>query len=78
MNSNTNPEPEQFPGGPAPVAVAKNEALYVVLGLLVPGLPALLLKDDKVTGGPSGAGLALSSGRALTGSPFCMKHKQDD
>ena len=51
MNSNTNPEPEQFPGSPVPAAVAKNEALYVVLGLLVPGLPALLLKDDKVTGG---------------------------
>src|SRR5689334_12653196 len=36
---------------PMPGAVAKNEALYVILGLLVPGLPALLIKDDKVTGG---------------------------
>ena len=45
------PDPQQVPSTPVPGAVAKNEALYVVLGLLVPGLPALLLKDDKVTGG---------------------------
>jgi hypothetical protein len=45
------PYPQQVPPAPVPGAVAKNEALYVVLGLLVPGLPALLLKDDKVTGG---------------------------
>lgn len=45
------PYPQQVPSAPVPGAVAKNEALYVVLGLLVPGLPALLLKDDKVTGG---------------------------
>jgi hypothetical protein len=45
------PYPQQVTPAPAPGAVAKNEALYVVLGLLVPGLPALLLKDDKVTGG---------------------------
>ena len=44
-------DPQQVPSAPVPGAVAKNEALYVVLGLLVPGLPALLLKDDKVTGG---------------------------
>ena len=43
--------PQPVPPAPAPGAVAKNEAQYVVLGLLVPGLPALLLKDDKVTGG---------------------------
>jgi hypothetical protein len=41
------PHPGQVPSTPVP----KNEALYVILGLLVPGLPALLLKDDKVTGG---------------------------
>jgi hypothetical protein len=45
------PEPQQVPFAPVPGAVAKNEALYVILGLLIPGLPALLLKDDKVTGG---------------------------
>jgi hypothetical protein len=44
------PVPGQFPVSPVPGAVAKNEALYVILGLIVPGLPALLLKDDKVTG----------------------------
>jgi hypothetical protein len=42
---------QPVPAGPKPGAVARNEALYVVLGLLIPGLPALLLKDDKVTGG---------------------------
>lgn len=51
MQSNTNPQPQPPPPTTVPTAVAKNEALYVVLGLLVPGLPALLLKDDKVTGG---------------------------
>ena len=45
------PHPGQVPSTPVPGAIAKNEALYVILGLLVPGLPALLLKDDKVTGG---------------------------
>jgi hypothetical protein len=45
------PYSQQAQPTPVPGAVAKNEALYVVLGLLVPGLPALLLKDDKVTGG---------------------------
>ena len=45
------PDPRHIPGSPVPTAVAKNEALYVLLGLLIPGLPALLLKDDKVTGG---------------------------
>ena len=45
------PNPQQVTSTPVPGAVAKNEALYVVLGLLVPGLPALLVKDDKVTGG---------------------------
>jgi hypothetical protein len=40
------PEPGQVPSSPAPGAVAKNEALYVI-----PGLPALLIKEDKVTGG---------------------------
>jgi hypothetical protein len=45
------PGPQPFPPTPVPGAVARNEALYAVLGLLIPGLPALLLKDDKVTGG---------------------------
>lgn len=45
------PDPQQVPSAAVPGAVAKNEALYVILGLLIPGLPALLLKDDKVTGG---------------------------
>lgn len=45
------PDPQQVPSPAIPGAVAKNEALYVILGLLIPGLPALLLKDDKVTGG---------------------------
>ena len=44
-------ESGQIPPSPVPGAVAKNEALYVILGLLIPGLPALLLKEDKVTGG---------------------------
>ena len=44
-------DPQQVPPAPIPGAVAKNEALYVILGLLIPGLPALLLKDDKATGG---------------------------
>lgn len=51
MQSNISPDPRQIPGNPVPTVVAKNEALYVLLGLLIPGLPALLLKDDKVTGG---------------------------
>jgi hypothetical protein len=51
MQSNISPDPRQISGNPVPTAVAKNEALYVLLGLLIPGLPALLLKDDKVTGG---------------------------
>ena len=45
------PDPQHVTSAPVPSAVAKNEALYVILGLLIPGLPALLLKDDKVTGG---------------------------
>ena len=51
MHGNTSPEPQPLPPAAAPTAVAKNEALYAVLGLLVPGLPALLIKEDKVTGG---------------------------
>jgi hypothetical protein len=51
MQSNTSPEPQPPSPIPVPTTVAKNEALYVLLGLLIPGLPALLLKDDKVTGG---------------------------
>jgi hypothetical protein len=51
MQSNISPDPRQIPGSPVPTAVPKNEALYVILGLLIPGLPALLLRDDKVTGG---------------------------
>jgi hypothetical protein len=51
MQSNTTSQPQPSPPTAAPTAIAKNEALYVILGLLIPGLPALLLKDDKVTGG---------------------------
>jgi hypothetical protein len=51
MQSNISPDQRQIPSSPVPTAVAKNEALYVILGLLIPGLPALLLKEDKVTGG---------------------------
>jgi hypothetical protein len=36
---------------PVPVAVAKNPALYAILGLLIPGLPSLLIRTDKVVGG---------------------------
>lgn len=43
--------PEVFPDAPVPGAVAKNAALYCILGLLVPGLPTLLLREDKVIGG---------------------------
>ena len=40
MQSNISPDPRQIPGSPVPTAVPKNEALYVILGLLIPGLPA--------------------------------------
>lgn len=33
------------------VPVPKNPALYAVLGLLIPGLPSLLIRTDKVIGG---------------------------
>jgi hypothetical protein len=45
------PEPETFPAAPVPGAVAKNAVLYAVLGLVIPGLPSLLIRDDKVVGG---------------------------
>src|ERR1039458_3607509 len=48
---NRHAEQYHLPAAAVPTAIAKNEALYVILGLLIPGLPALLLKDDKVTGG---------------------------
>jgi len=51
MQTDANVNSQQGPGTPVPGVIARNEALYAVLGLLVPGLPALLLKDDKVTGG---------------------------
>jgi hypothetical protein len=51
MQSNTTSQPQPSPPTAVPTAIAKNEALYVILGLLIPGLPALLLKDDKVIGG---------------------------
>jgi hypothetical protein len=43
--------PEVFPDTPVPGAVAKNAALYCLLGLIIPGLPSLLLREDKVIGG---------------------------
>ena len=42
--------PETFPDAPVPNAVPKNAALYCILGLIVPGLPSLLLRKDKVVG----------------------------
>jgi hypothetical protein len=45
------PVPESFPAAPMPGAVAKNAVLYAILGLLIPGLPSLLIRDDKVLGG---------------------------
>jgi hypothetical protein len=51
LEESPKPEPGQVPSSPVPGAIAKNEALYVILGLLIPGLPALLIKEDKVTGG---------------------------
>ena len=45
------PEPEAFPAAPVPGAVAKNAVLYAILGLLIPGLPSLLMREDKVVGG---------------------------
>jgi hypothetical protein len=44
------PEPEKFPQAPVAGAVAKNAVLYAILGLIVPGLPSLLIRDDKVIG----------------------------
>src|SRR5215467_8112113 len=35
--------PEVFPNAPVPGAVPKNAALYCLLGVIVPGLPSLLL-----------------------------------
>ncbi len=31
--------------------MAKNAVLYAILGLIIPGLPSLLIRDDKVIGG---------------------------
>jgi hypothetical protein len=45
------PEPEKFPEAPVAGAVAKNAVLYAILGLLIPGLPSLLIREDKVLGG---------------------------
>jgi hypothetical protein len=45
------PEPEKFPDAPVVGAVAKNAVLYAILGLIIPGLPSLLMRDDKVIGG---------------------------
>lgn len=45
------PEPEKFPAAPVAGAVAKNAVLYAILGLIIPGLPSLLMRDDKVIGG---------------------------
>jgi hypothetical protein len=53
---NTPPAPGMPPapyvgGAPAPIAIAKNAVLYSILGIIIPGLPSLLLRDDKVVGG---------------------------
>jgi hypothetical protein len=44
-------QPERFPETPVAGSVAKNAVLYAILGLLIPGLPSLLIRDDKVIGG---------------------------
>jgi hypothetical protein len=44
------PQPERFPEAPVAGAVPKNAVLYAVLGLVIPGLPSLLIRDDKVIG----------------------------
>jgi len=42
--------PEVFPDAPVPGAVPKNAALYCLLGVIIPGVPSLLLREDKVVG----------------------------
>lgn len=44
------PEAARVPDGPVAGAVPKNAVLYAILGLIVPGLPSLLIRDDKVIG----------------------------
>jgi len=44
------PEPERFPEARVATAVPKNAVLYAILGLIIPGLPSLLIRDDKVLG----------------------------
>jgi hypothetical protein len=42
--------PEVFPDAPVAGAVPKNAALYCLLGIIIPGLPSLLIRKDKVVG----------------------------
>jgi hypothetical protein len=42
--------PEVFPDAPVAGAVPKQAALYALLGLVVPGVPSLLLRKDKMLG----------------------------
>lgn len=44
------PDAGRVPDGPVPGAVPKNAVLYAILGLIIPGLPSLLIRDDKVIG----------------------------
>jgi hypothetical protein len=44
------PGPQGFAEAPVARAIAKNAVLYAILGLIIPGLPSLLIRDDKVIG----------------------------
>lgn len=43
-------EAARVPDGPAAGAVPKNAVLYAILGVFIPGLPSLLIRDDKTIG----------------------------
>lgn len=43
-------EATRVPEGPVAGAVPKNAALYAILGIFLPGLPSLLIRDDKTIG----------------------------
>lgn len=44
------PEAPRVPEGPVAGAVPKNAVLYAILGVFLPGLPSLLIRDDKTIG----------------------------
>ena len=45
------PPAKVYPAEPVPGAVPKNTALYCFLGILIPGLPSMLIRKDKVVPG---------------------------